>query len=142
MLAGMAFDLVHDRSLHLLLQIQIILFLTVCACSYYYIVCNCGCFTCANACSRSFTKSSASSSPTERRIRLSLTPLALLFSAGMDLCVILAGWEIRLLILPRLSARRNNLVAVTNCRAAASVSFFSVKETTPPNPFACFLAMS
>src|SRR6478736_7136554 len=56
------------------------------------------------ACSRSATRSSASSKPMDKRTRLSCTPAALLFSAGMDLCVMLAGCDTRLLMPPKLSA--------------------------------------
>ena len=74
-------------------------------------------------------------------MRLSVIPEALLFSAGIDLCVIVAGCERRLFTPPRLSASLNNLVVVTKEIAAYSVSFFNRKETTPPKPLACFAAI-
>src|SRR5580765_4557758 len=45
---------------------------------------------------RSSIKSSTCSIPTETRINESFTPEAFRVSAGMDLCVIWAGWHIRL----------------------------------------------
>ena len=93
------------------------------------------------ACSRSAIRSSTSSRPTLKRIRLSFTPVALLIPAGILLCVIFAGWLIRLLMPPKLSASKKYFVPVTNAIAAASVSSFKIKETIPPKPLACFLAM-
>ncbi len=91
---------------------------------------------------RSAIKSSGSSSPTESRTRLSFTPPALLLSAGMVLWVISAEWLIRLLMPPRLSASLNSFVLVTKRLAASRVSSFKVKDTMPPKPRDCFLAMA
>src|SRR5687768_16956388 len=79
-----------------------------------------------NAFSRSATRSLASSRPTDKRIKLSATPAALLFSEGMDLWVIWAGWQSRLFTPPRLSASLKYCVEVTKAIAASSVSFFNV----------------
>jgi hypothetical protein len=77
-------------------------------------VCNSFCFIWINAWSRSLTRSSVSSSPIDKRMRLSATPAALLFPAGIDLCVMLAGWQSKLLIPPKLSASLKSWVDLTN----------------------------
>src|SRR5690606_17663775 len=89
-----------------------------------------------NASLMSAIKSSASSLPHDKRMSESATPDCNLFSRGIDLCVICAGWQMRLFTPPRLSASLKYWVEVTNATAASSVSSFSEKEITPPyKPF-------
>lgn len=73
---------------------------------------------------------------------LSLIPNFNLTFLGIDLCVILAGWQQRLLGPPRLSAGLNSFVYVANSRAAASISSFNVNDIIAPKAFCCPLARS
>jgi len=65
----------------------------------------------SKACLRSYMISSKSSMPHEILIKLSAMPNSFLYSGGTDMCVMRAGFSMRLSTPPKLSARVNILTA-------------------------------
>lgn len=60
----------------------------------------------------------------------------------MDLCVIVAGWQSKLFVTPRLSPSWDKRVAVTKASAASTVSSLREKETIPPKVLCCLVPYS